>query len=66
VECCSKQILEYIAEKIPKCAVNIMGQYRPEFKASQYHNINRRPTPEEIQEVKNYAEKLRILWRPVS
>jgi len=66
VECCSIPILEYVTKEIPKCVVNIMGQYRPEYKASQYHKINRRPTQEEIQEAKAYADKLGILWRPVS
>ncbi len=66
VECCSKQILEYIAKEIPKSVVNLMGQYRPEFHSSKYPEINRRPSSEEIQEVKNYADKLGILWSPVS
>ena len=66
VECCSKPILEYVAKEIPKCVVNIMGQYRPEYKAFQYSKINRRPTSEEMTAVKNHAEKLEILYRPVS
>jgi len=66
VECCSKPILEYIAKEIPKCVVNIMGQYRPEYKASQYPRINRRPTSEEMIAVKNHADKLGILYKPVS
>ncbi|MFX1259452.1 MAG: pyruvate formate lyase-activating protein, partial [Promethearchaeota archaeon] len=66
VECCSKPILEYIAKEIPKCVVNIMSQFRPEYHAYQYPEINRRPSSEEMQEVKNHADKLGILWRPVS
>jgi len=66
IECCSKPILDYIAQEIPKCVVNIMGQYRPEYKASGYKEICRRPTSEEMQEVKNYADQLGILYKPVS
>jgi len=66
VECCSKPILDYIAREIPKCVVNIMGQYRPEYLANEYSEINRRPTTSEINEVKNYAEDLKILYKPVS
>ncbi len=66
VECCSKPILDYIANEIPKSVVNIMAQYRPEYKANNYPEINRRPTSEEMQKVKKYADSLRILWRPVS
>ncbi len=66
VECCSKQILEYVAKEIPKSVVNIMQQFRPEYRAHKYPEINRRPTEKEIQEVRDYADKLGIIWRPVS
>jgi len=66
VECCSKPILDYIANEAPKCVVNIMGQYRPEYNANKYKEICRRPTSEEMQEVRNYADNLGILWKPVS
>ncbi|TFF95106.1 MAG: radical SAM protein [Promethearchaeota archaeon] len=66
VECCSKPILDFVAEKVPNCVVNIMGQYRPQYKAYDYPEINRRPSSEEMREVKNYAEKLNILYKPVS
>ncbi len=51
VECCSKPILDYIAKEIPKCVVNLMGQYRPQWKSFEYPEINRRPTSQEMQEV---------------
>jgi len=66
VECCSKPILEYVAKEIPKCVVNIMGQYRPQYNANKYPEICRRPSSEEMAEVKNYADVLGILYRPVS
>ncbi|MEJ2279859.1 MAG: radical SAM protein [Candidatus Lokiarchaeota archaeon] len=66
VECCSKPILDFIAKEIPKAFVNIMGQYRPVFKASNFPEINRRPTSDEMTLVQNYANQLEILWKPVS
>jgi len=66
IECCSKPILEFVAEEIPKAVVNIMAQYRPEYFAYKFDEINRRPTSEEMQKVKNYADQLGILWTPVS
>jgi len=66
IDCCSKPILDNIAKELPKAVVNIMSQYRPERKSSQYPEINRRPTSHEMQEVGNYADKLGILWKPVS
>jgi putative pyruvate formate lyase activating enzyme len=67
IECCSKPILDYVANEVPKCVVNIMGQYRPQYKVgNKYPDINRRPTSSEMHEVKNYAKKLGILYKPVS
>ena len=66
IECCSKPILDYVIKEIPKCVVNIMGQYRALYKAYNYKEINRHPTSEELREVKKYAEKLGILFKPVS
>ncbi len=65
-ECCSKPILNFIAKEVPNSVVNIMGQYRPEYKAFKYPEIARRPTAEEILDVKQYADKLEILYKPVS
>ena len=66
VECCSKPILDYIAKEIPKCVVNLMGQFHPEYLAHKYKEINRRPSIEEMHAVKNYADDLGILYEPVS
>ena len=66
VECCSKPILDYIAKELPNAVVNLMSQYRPQWKSFKYPEINRRPTSQEMQEVRGYADKLGILWKPVS
>ncbi|MFX1276911.1 MAG: radical SAM protein [Promethearchaeota archaeon] len=66
VECCSKPILNFVAREIPKCVVNIMGQFRPEFHSYEYPEINRRPNSEEMNEVKHHADNLGILYKPVS
>lgn len=61
LECCTKPILEWIAENIrDKCIVNLMDQYRPQFKAMEYKEINRRITREEFRRAVEYAEKLKI------
>lgn len=61
VECCTKPILKWIAKNIrSKCLVNLMDQYRPEWKASEYPEINRRITQEEMDKAIKFAEKLKI------
>ncbi|RLE51904.1 MAG: pyruvate formate lyase-activating protein [Candidatus Methanomethylicota archaeon] len=70
VECCTKPILEWIAENLPRAMVNIMGQYRPEYlvawEPEKYPDIARRPSQEEMEASFKYADELGICYRPVS
>ncbi|MEM0027501.1 MAG: radical SAM protein [Ignisphaera sp.] len=68
IECCSKKVLKWIADNLPldRVLVNIMDQYRPEYKAFEYKDISRRPSAKELEEVFDYADKLGILWRDIS
>ncbi len=60
VECCSKPILEWIANNLnlKNVRVNVMAQYRPEYRAHEYEDINRRLTLREFEEACEYANKL--------
>jgi putative pyruvate formate lyase activating enzyme len=60
VDCCSKPIMDWIEKNLPKACVNIMGQYRPEYHAHDYNDISRHVSIEEILQVKEYADKLKI------
>jgi len=61
IECCSKPILRFIEENFKdKVIVNIMDQYRPEYKAKNYSDINRFVTDKEFKTVVNFAEKLNL------
>ena len=54
----SFEIIDFLAEEIsPSTTINIMDQYRPCYKASSHTKINRRPTTQEIESVKQYAIK---------
>ncbi|MBN2440896.1 MAG: radical SAM protein [Spirochaetales bacterium] len=55
---CSKEVIDFLVEKIsPSTYINIMGQYRPEYKASHFPELRRRPFRYEIEEVVMYARK---------
>ena len=55
----SKEILDFLAEEVSEdTAVNVMDQYRPCYRASEYPEIARRPTSEEYSEVRNHAREL--------
>jgi putative pyruvate formate lyase activating enzyme len=70
VECCTKPILDWIMENCPRALVNIMGQYRPEHMALQepgkYPQIARPPHAQEVQAARDYADRLGVVWKPVS
>ncbi len=47
----TREVAKFLADEIsPHTYLNVMAQYRPTYKAQQYAEINRRPSPEELQE----------------
>jgi putative pyruvate formate lyase activating enzyme len=55
--CCYRKIFDFLAPYRDKLWLSILQQYTPAYKANKYNDINRRPTREEIMEVKTLAEK---------
>jgi putative pyruvate formate lyase activating enzyme len=56
--CRSREIMKWISEALPKDTyVNIMSQYRPVYKAKDFHKISRRITREEYNEVIDWAKE---------
>ena len=52
----SFKVIDFLAGQIsPNTVINVMDQYRPCFKADENPKINRRPSPEEVEEVRRYA-----------
>ncbi len=59
VECCSKNILEWIAENLGvNVRVNLMSQYRPAYRARDIEEINRKVTGEEFGKAVEIADRL--------
>jgi putative pyruvate formate lyase activating enzyme len=54
----SKEVIDFLAEEVsPNTYINIMDQYHPCFRASEFEEINRRITHQEFMEVYLYAKK---------
>jgi putative pyruvate formate lyase activating enzyme len=54
----TREILEWIAEKLPKDTyVNVMSQYHPMFKASDYEEISRSLTRKEYEDAVRWAHE---------
>jgi len=70
VECCTKPVLDWVAENCPRALVNVMDQYRPEYlvlrEPGKYAEISHPPSAEEIEQARDYADQLGIVWKPVS
>jgi putative pyruvate formate lyase activating enzyme len=61
IECCAKPILNWIAENLGSdTRVNIMDQYRPEWRAFEVPELRRRLTAKEYQTAVDYAQSLGI------
>jgi len=41
IRCCTEPVLKWISKNTPQALVNIMAQYRPEYKACEYDDISR-------------------------
>ncbi len=49
VECCTRPVVQWMKENIPKVRFNLMFQYRPDYRAYEYPEINRGLTAHETQ-----------------
>jgi len=60
VECCTLPVLKWIAEKLDtsRVRVNVMDQYRPEYRADEHGDINRKLAPGEFGKAIRFAEEL--------
>jgi len=59
IECCTRPALTWIAENLgPMVRINVMGQYRPEYKAHEFEELRRCPTSEEMDEAFEIAYKV--------
>ena len=61
VECCTKPIINWIADNIGrKTRVNLMFQYRPEWRASEIPEMCRKLTNREIEQAIQFAHEARL------
>lgn len=59
LECCTRPILEWIANNLGlEVRVNIMPQFRPEYKAHEFEELSRRITGEEMQAALDIAREI--------
>ena len=62
-------ILEWCVKNVNRAFVNIMSQWKPEYKISQvveHASLNRRIQTEELKQARNFADRLQIKWKEVS
>lgn len=55
---CSKEVIDFLVENISvDTYINIMDQYRPEYRANEFKQLSRRPFRQEIDEIVEYARQ---------
>ncbi len=60
LECCTKPVLNWIKDNRPDAPVNVMAQYRPEYMAMKYIDIDRELRASEYIEAVKYAKDIGI------
>ena len=69
-DCCTRPVLNWIAENCPRALVNVMGQYRPDYKvlgeSERYRDISKTPDRTAIRKARKCAEELRVVYKQVS
>lgn len=63
LECCTRPIMEWTADKMPGAYFNLMFQYRPEYQAGLFPGIDRRLTEEERRAAMAMADEYGIAYR---
>lgn len=74
VECCSREIFQWLQKNMPDTLVNVMDQYHPDCFANpisekykpRYDEINRTPTNKEIQEAYSYAKQYQLNFEEIT
>ena len=54
--CLSRQVIETVAKIAPGCTINVMGQYRPAYRAEEYGELATRPDAGEVLSLQACAE----------
>lgn len=60
LDCCTARIMAWVAENIPGAYFNLMFQYRPEYRAALYPELDRRLMGEERRTAVELARRLGI------
>jgi putative pyruvate formate lyase activating enzyme len=61
IECCTKPTIDWIAENLgPQTRVNVMFQYRPEWRADELPELQRRLSSEEVERAARIAKEAKL------
>ncbi len=60
VDCCTRPVLTWIAQNLNDVKVNVMGQYRPEYKARDHPGLDRPIPASEYRKALEIAEDLHL------
>jgi len=51
----SRAVIDLVAEAAPPCAINVMAQYHPAYRARRFPELLGRPDPDDVTDLRRYA-----------
>ena len=57
----SREVIDIVARAAPGCAINMMGQYRPAYRAAEFSALSARPSASQVQTLRKYAASKGLL-----
>jgi putative pyruvate formate lyase activating enzyme len=54
----SREVIARVAKIAPGCAINVMGQYRPAYRATEFAELMSRPNAAEVRQLRDFATSL--------
>jgi len=60
LECCTRPILEWLADACPTAEISLLSQYRPLYQAAKKPEIARRPSSSELAQAQQWVKELKL------
>ncbi len=57
----SRDVIDIVAETAPGCTINVMGQYRPCYRAKEFPELTTCPSPKTIRDLQAHAVALDLI-----
>jgi putative pyruvate formate lyase activating enzyme len=57
----SRDVIARVAKIAPGCAINVMGQYHPAYRAAEFAELMSRPNAAQVRQLRDFATSLGLM-----